>query len=75
MAATVAERNAALLLMNLSAAEGCGGRGPGEGGEKRTEEKVGGLQAWTAVLDKAETGFDSCQDDRPAKKRRRTISI
>lgn len=73
--ATVAERNAALLLMNLSVTEGRGGVGAKDEGEKQTEKKPGGSQPWATVLSKAVTSFDSCQDDRPAKRKRRTISI
>ena len=75
MTANVAERNAALLLLNLSVTEGREGvRVAEDGSEKQTERQRGGPKSWASVLGKATMGVERCQHDRPAKKRR-TISI
>ncbi|OIW31621.1 hypothetical protein CONLIGDRAFT_233262 [Coniochaeta ligniaria NRRL 30616] len=73
--ATVAERNAALLLMNLSIPEGRDSINTADGSEKQTEKKAGGSLPGVTLFNQVLTGFKPSHDDRPAKKQRRTISI
>jgi len=75
MTASVAERNAALLLLNLSVTEGHESGGTEDKSEEQTEKQPGGPKPWASVLEKAAMGIERCQPDGPAKKKRRTISI
>jgi len=74
MAASVAERNAALLLMNLSVTDGSGGLGARDDNGKAEENKLSGGVA-CATVKMGSRGFETCVDERPAKRTRRTISI
>lgn len=75
VATTVAERNAALLLMNLSVPDGRDGISTAEHGKKHTEKDAGESLQRASVLDRGVTVFQASQDDRPTKRQRRTISI
>ncbi|KAB5572737.1 hypothetical protein GE09DRAFT_1283046 [Coniochaeta sp. 2T2.1] len=78
VAATVAERNAALLLMNLSVAERHDGGDNKEDGENRESENKPAKEPvpWASFFKAARGGETTCQDEKPpAKKKRRTISI
>ncbi|KAH8912060.1 hypothetical protein BR93DRAFT_56900 [Coniochaeta sp. PMI_546] len=72
--ATIAERNAALLLMNLSMTESIDGVNTAGSGEKHTV-KAGGSLPWATVLHDAVSEVELSPDDRPVKKQRRTISV
>lgn len=75
MTASVAERNAALLLMNLSVADASGGGIGKDSNEKEGETTVRNRLSWMTADIGAAIGLKMCQDERPAKKRRRTISL
>ncbi|KAB5554649.1 hypothetical protein GE09DRAFT_135199 [Coniochaeta sp. 2T2.1] len=78
VAATVAERNAALLLMNLSVAERHdGGDNKDDGDNRESENKPANEPVqWASFFNATRGGETTCQgEEPPAKKKRRTVSL
>jgi hypothetical protein len=71
-----AEQNAAWLLLNLSRpASHDDGSAQQEQGDKDRDRKPARSYPWTFALDGTTRELESGRDDRPTRKRRRTISI